>query len=119
MPWKGNWKLFIYLFRLGRRKALVAFTGISALFFLPVAVVQLLTPLNGPTYHESLYIGAIVLGKFCVAAARHGLMALTLESYPVAIRTMGFRISRVSSTLGAMVAPLVAFLGSSKCWLST
>ena len=104
---------------MGSRKALVASTGISALFFLPVAVVQLLTPLNGPTYHQSLYIAAIVLGKLCVAGARSALRVFTVESYPVAIRTMGFGISRVSSTLGAMAAPQVAFLGSSKCGLST
>ncbi|XP_021952032.2 organic cation transporter protein [Folsomia candida] len=95
--------------RLGRRKALLAFTGISALFFLPVGFIQLFSP---PGAYQSIFIPLILLGKMCVAGARSAVRVLTVESYPVSIRTMGFGVSRVSSTLGGMIAPQIAYLGS-------
>jgi hypothetical protein len=64
--------------------------------------------------YKITFIVSVLLGKVCVAAARSSIRVLTVESYPVSIRTMGFGVSRISSTFGGMAAPQIAFIGSSK-----
>jgi len=105
----------IFFSRLGRRKALVVFSAISALFFLPVAICQLVIPTGSPQVEQTLkitFIVCVLLGKLAVAGARSAIRVLTVESYPVAIRTMGFGVSRVSATLGGIAAPQLVYIGT-------
>jgi len=85
------------------------------MFFLPLAFLQMFNEAATIEYQRT-FIVSVLLGKVCVAAARSSIRVLTVESYPVSIRTMGFGVSRVSSTFGGMAAPQIAYLGSSK-WI--
>lgn len=63
---------------------------------------------------QTLFIVFVLLGKLGVAGARSSIRCLTVESYPVSIRTMGFGMARISAALGGIVAPQLAFLGTSR-----
>lgn len=71
---------------LGRRTALILFSAISAVFFLSLGFIQIFVGLER---FQILFIVFILLGKLGVAGARSAIRTLTVESYPVSIRTMG------------------------------
>lgn len=95
--------------RLGRRTALVTFSTGSAIFFMSLALIQLLLGLDNLT---TLFIVLILLGKLGVAGGRSAIRCLTVESYPVSIRTMGFGTARIAAAFGGMVAPQLAYIGT-------
>lgn len=63
---------------------------------------------------QTLFIVFVLLGKLGVAGARSAIRTLTVESYPVHIRTMGFGMARIAAALGGISAPQLAYLGTSK-----
>ena len=97
-------------YRLGRRTALVLFSGVSAIFFLSLAFMEVFVGLEG---FQTLFIVFVLLGKLGVAGARSSIRVLTVESYPVSIRTMGFGMARIAAALGGICAPQLVYLGTS------
>ncbi|CAL8122318.1 unnamed protein product [Orchesella dallaii] len=95
--------------RLGRRTALILFNGVSSVFFLALGFIQLFLELEE---YKILFIVFILLGKLGVAGARSSVRCLTVESYPVSIRTMGFGMARISAAIGGIAAPQLAYIGT-------
>lgn len=97
--------------RLGRRTALVLFSSVSAAFFLSLAVIQIAVGLDG---YKTLFIVFVLLGKLGVAGGRSAIRCLTVESYPVSIRTIGFGTARIAAAFGGITAPQLAYIGTSR-----
>jgi MFS family permease len=95
--------------RLGRRKSLVVFMSLATLFLVALAVLDL----TYGTLLSAVTVSILSLcGKFGVAGARSAVRMLTGESFPTAIRTMGYGISGVTAGVGGIIAPQIAFLGT-------
>lgn len=83
--------------------------GLGAVFLVLLAGLDLF-------YGMSLEVGLAAFltlsGKFGVAGARSAARMLTGESFPTAIRTMGYGISGVTAGVGGVFAPQVAYFGA-------
>jgi hypothetical protein len=83
--------------------------SLGAVFLVLLACLDLI-------YGTSLNFGWVAFltlaGKFGVAGARSAARMLTGESFPTAIRTMGYGISGVTAGVGGVFAPQVAYFGA-------
>ena len=97
--------------RLGRRKSLAIYMSLGAVFLGVLAILELAVGLASvPMW----VIALCLLGKFCVAGGRSCARTLVGELYPTAVRAMGSGLGGVGASLGAVLAPQLAFLGSCK-----
>jgi len=82
----------------------------AATTLVTLAVIQLIVDV---TDKPVLVLTLSLLGKFAAAGARASLRTLTGESFPTAVRNTGFGIVGSTSSLIGLLAPQIAFLGSS------
>jgi len=94
--------------RIGRRKSLIAFMTIAAIFLVVLALLDLL---YGVTLSAVTVTTMCLIGKFGVAGARSSARILTGESFPTPIRTMGYGITGVLAGIGGIVSPQIAYFG--------
>jgi len=87
----------------------VVFMSLATLFLATLAILDLSFGALVSTFTVSILS---LCGKFGVAGARSALRMLTGESFPTAIRTMGYGISGVTAGVGGIIAPQIAFLGA-------
>ncbi|CAG7821166.1 unnamed protein product [Allacma fusca] len=100
---------FLVNIKIGRRKALVTFMTITAIFLVAIAILLLTVGLEG---HDSLRASLYFIGKFGTAGARSACRTLTGESFPTAVRTMGIAMASITASLGAAVSPQLAYIGA-------
>lgn len=82
---------------------------LSAAFLVSLAIFDLL--MAGGL--SAFVVASLCLsGKFGVAGARSAARMLTGESFPTAIRTMGYGISGVTAGVGGIIAPQIAYFGA-------
>ncbi|CAG7724543.1 unnamed protein product, partial [Allacma fusca] len=100
---------FFFNDKFGRRKTLVGFMTLSAVFLVSIGILQV-------CYHgrNAAQIVAILClcGKYGATGAKMPTRLLTGESYPTAIRTMGIGVASITASLGGALAPQMAYLGS-------
>lgn len=82
---------------------------LGAVFLVLLAGLDLLYGIN---LEVKVVAFLILSGKFGAAGARSAARMLTGESYPTAIRTMGYGISGVMAGVGGVLAPQVAYFGA-------
>ena len=83
----------------------------AAVFLVGLALLDIMAGLA--TYPTLLLVFCLV-GKFGVSVVRGCARTLTGESYPTSCRSMGSGLCGIAASLGAMMAPQLAFLGSCK-----
>ena len=97
--------------RLGRRTSLAIYMTLGALFLASLAILELSI---GLAEYPTLVVVMCLLGKFCVAGGRSCARTLVGELYPTAVRAMGSGLGGVGASLGGVLAPQLAFIGTCK-----
>ncbi|ODM92986.1 Solute carrier family 22 member 21 [Orchesella cincta] len=93
--------------RIGRRKSLILFMTLGAVFLVSLAVSDIFFVLS-----STIVIILCFTGKIGVAAARSAARMLTGESFPTSVRTMGYGITGVAAGVGGILSPQIVLFGS-------
>lgn len=96
---------------MGRKISLFASMTFGAVFMVITAISFLAMGVNVP---GELVLVLCLLSLFGMSATRSTSKLLTGESFPTNLRAMSFGISGIAITLGGVLSPQLAFLGSSK-----
>jgi Mn2+/Fe2+ NRAMP family transporter len=85
----------------------------SVVFLVALASVQVAVDEADVKYGVWILV-LCLMGRFCNEASWGVMAGFTGESFPTVIRSLCFSICTVASSLGAVIAPQMAYLGSSK-----
>ncbi|OXA60960.1 solute carrier family 22 member 13 [Folsomia candida] len=94
---------------MGRKISLFASMTFGAVFMVITAISFLAMGVNVP---GELVLVLCLLSLFGMSATRSTSKLLTGESFPTNLRAMSFGISGIAITLGGVLSPQLAFLGS-------
>ncbi|XP_035713355.1 solute carrier family 22 member 21 isoform X2 [Folsomia candida] len=97
--------------RLNRRNLVALFMSGSALFLISLAILTIFKDdfvIDISNITQSL----LLLAKFCSAGSRSSIRLFTGESFPTPVRNMGYGIVGVAASCVGLLAPQLAYLGS-------
>lgn len=84
--------------------------ALSSIFLAALAILQLSIEEAGE-HHGFIILGLCLLGRFCNEASWAVMACLSGELFPTVIRSLSFSICSTFSSIGAIIAPQMAFLG--------
>ncbi|XP_077864840.1 organic cation transporter protein-like [Saccoglossus kowalevskii] len=96
------------LVRWGRRLPMFTFLIISG----ASCSIVIFIPLETGTSLVALRVVLVLLGKFGVTAAFSSMVVWTPELFPTLLRSMGFAMGAVFSSIGGIIAPLTTYVAS-------
>ena len=97
---------------LGRKKSFIICTGITT--FLMLTIVLMDAGINKIEYSEMRLTVLTFTGKMFIAASMAVIDCFTCESFPTVARSTGVGFANFAGSIGCILAPQMAFLGSSK-----
>ena len=97
---------------MGRRKALIMNTTAAALPLIAIILMELRIGIPRST---ELTVMFSLVAKFCIGGGWSAIKCFVGESFPTQIRSSAVGICTVAASLGGVIAPLIVFMGTSKC----